>query len=101
MITAITFQFAYNKKYLNKELVTSIYEDRSTEQLQEILLGDIIFLSKVHTLVSRLNSDLLTCRIPEIIEEIFNMKVTPTKKTKHTRTYFIGGITIHEQDQTM
>lgn len=102
MITSITFQFQYNKNYLNKSLRTlGLYGERDTEDLLKSLQDDVKFLEKIEDLVAELNKDLLTCRIQEIIVEKFGVIPRITKKTKHKRTYFIGGLTIHEEDQIM
>jgi hypothetical protein len=102
MITSITFQFSYNKKFVNPatQKGRKVYGERNTNDLEMALHDDINFLQNCHDLVTDLNIDLLTCRIQEKVREHFGIDANVTAITKRKRNYFIGGLTITEEDQT-
>lgn len=105
MITSITLQFQTNKNFVNPELTSekkygrTLYGERTTVDLQELLRTDIEWLQKFHALIEDLNADLLTCDISKKIVKHIGSEPSITKKTKHKRTYSIAGLTIHEEDQ--
>lgn len=100
MIISITFQFTYNKNYLNKDIQKFFpLGDKYTTDLEQYLLDDITFLQSIHSLIADLNKDLSTTKIKEkIAEHIGGHEPRITTKTKTKRSYFIGGLTIHEED---
>jgi len=70
------------------------------EDLQKSLADDSVSLHKIELLLEDLNLDLSTNKIREKIQHYFpnwNPQAV-TNKTKSKRTYFVGGLTIHEED---
>lgn len=101
MITAITFQWKYNEKYLNKKEITHPrYGLHDTIQLEKELKEDIDKLQNVVLkIVSDLNADLDNTNVQEIVMRHAKRAAMVTNRTKKYRTYYIHGLTIHEEDK--
>lgn len=98
MITSITFQFKYNKNYLTKK--TGAYGEETTTDLQRHLNEDVELFKTIHAFLERLNSNLSDPDTPKLINEFFpGRRAIVTQKTKTKRTYFVSGLTIHEEDK--
>ncbi len=102
MITSITIQTQMNKNYKSAFTVkTKLLGDRFTTDLETELNTHLQLIKLCGKVVTELNKDLLTCRIAEKMTEITGYAPIITHKTKHKRTYFWSGLTVHEEDQTM
>lgn len=101
MITAITFQWKWNEKFLNKkEIHYPLHGLHNTIQLEEELKKDISTLQNVVLkIVSDLNADLDNANVQEIVMLHAKRRAMVTNRTKKYRTYYIHGLTIHEEDK--
>lgn len=95
-------QFKTNKNFVNPNLQTpNFYGESNTEDLQTLLSEDIVWLQKFNLLIAELNKDLSTKKIADMIKLFTGIDAIVKQKTKKIRTYFVAGLTIHEDDDTV
>ena len=107
MITAITYQSQHSKKYVHPEMTSfkqlgrTLYGEQTTTELQEFIEGQIEVLNRTKDLLEELNSDLSQTDIANTVYKHFEMQPEIRTITKKKRSYYIAGLTIHEEDQTL
>lgn len=97
MITSITMQSRWNKSYQSVKNVRN-YDERDLDDLQKEIKNEIERMQILEKIVKSLNEDLSTKLIAEKINSLTDTQPIVTVKTKKKRTYYIGGLTIHEED---
>lgn len=110
MITAITYQYQFSRKYDNENL-QYVNPMSTTKQLEELLDKDAEVAANTHRLVAALNRiiDGKNNTIPDAINssgnEIIDLFVAflgkpprVTNVTKKRRRYSLCGLTVHEED---
>ncbi len=100
-VTSITYQWKYNKNYISPHLQTGrkIYGELNTIDLEKELREEIDHSSKVNRIVSMINDP--QCKDMTITTIITGVTLDqPRLKiyTKTRRSYYWGGLTIHEED---
>lgn len=105
MITAITFQSVWNKKYVNESTVkVQSRGEYFINDLQEELSTELIILERVHKLISMLNNNAIDWTADKVKEAIlfhfdkWDEKRFTTVKTKKYRTFWVHGLIIHHID---
>lgn len=104
VITAITFQWQYNTKFLAERNQPKIYGERTIRDLEKELTQGVKSLQSIYSFVSMIN---YLIDKGEEVDIPFQMKVCLgssaipqiTEKTKKKRTYSCMGLTIHEEDR--
>ena len=97
MITSITMQSRWNKSYLSVKN-NAIHGERDIDDLHSELQNEIERMQVLEKLVKSLNADLSRKIIAAQIISATGVEPIVTIKTKKKRTYYIGGLTIHEDD---
>lgn len=97
MITSITIQSRWNKKYLSVKNPSN-YAEKDLNSLESEIQNEIDRMQTLKKIVKVLNENLSTELVASKIISVSGIEPIVTVKTKSKRTYYIGGLTIHEED---
>ena len=97
MITSITLKNLFFGNYPTNK-IDGAYGEKDTNDLYSHLSNSIDNLNEVQWLIFNLNKDLNTNDINAIVFNCMGKHAKVKVYTKKKRTYYISGLTIHEED---